>query len=57
MRLLVFTLLTIVAGMGIHFLLESWPTHIMTDAIHNLIYASHFVLPMIATAGLADVSW
>jgi hypothetical protein len=52
MRLLAFTLLAIAVAMGIHWLLESLPIN-MTETVHDIKYAAHLLLPVIATAGLA----
>lgn len=50
MRLLVLTLSAIAAGVGIHLALNMLPTG---PSLKEVIWISHFLLPMIATAGLA----
>ena len=53
MRTFAFTLLAVALAMASHWLLEYWEPPTMTDAIHNIVYVLHLLLPMIATAGLA----
>lgn len=50
MRAFVLVLLAIAAGVGIHLALNELPTG---PGLKEIIWISHFILPMIATAGLA----